>query len=126
MRWFKLLFWLFPALLVGCTTSEIVNLTPTQEMQTATGLYRFEAAWKTDQRSIRPGSLKGNVVIGLKSYPMQRTPLVADRWETFIPLGTNESVIHYRYKFDYLYNSIPQPKPDSKLSREYDLRILRQ
>jgi hypothetical protein len=32
--------------------------------------------------------------------------------------------VHYRYKFDYDYNALGKPKPDSAMSPEYTLRII--
>ena len=56
---------------------------------------------------------------------MRRTPLVFDRWETLVPIPATKDVVTYRYKFDYKSNSLTDPKPNSKLSDPYQLRITR-
>lgn len=110
--------------LVGCATSEIVNLTPTQLERNSTGLYPVEAAWNTREQAIRPDSLRPQVLVGHESYPMRRVPVVRDRWETVIPVPADQNVVRYRFKFDYDYNAIPVPRPNSKMSPEYRLEIV--
>ena len=51
-------------------------------------------------------------------------PLVKDRWESIIPVPSDQTSVHYRFKFDYQVNAIPVPHDDSKLSPEYKLQIL--
>ena len=118
-----LLLSLLPLLLAGCATT-ITNLTPSQQPRNATGLYPVEAAWESRQQSIRPDSFKPSVMVGLESYPMRKTRLMKNRWETLVPVPPNKNAINYRFKFDFEYNAIPQPRPNSKLSREYRLEIL--
>lgn len=118
-----LLLSLLPLLLAGCATT-ITNLTPSQQPRNALGLYPVEAAWESRQQSIRPDSFKPSVMVGLESYPMRKTPLMKNRWETLVPVPPNKNAINYRFKFDFEYNAIPQPRPNSKLSREYRLEIL--
>jgi hypothetical protein len=111
-----------PVLLAGCST--ITNLTPSQQPRNASGFYPVEAAWQSRQQTIRPESFKPSVLVGLQSYPMRKTALMKNRWETLVPVPADKDSITYRFKFDFEYNSIPQPMPDSKLSREYKLQIL--
>jgi hypothetical protein len=111
-------------LLAGCTSTTITNLTPSRVPRNANGLYPFQAAWKSNQQSLRQESIKPYVVIGLDSYPMQPTPLVKKRWETLVPVPADKTVVNYRFKFDYEYNSIPIPRPNSKLSTPYQLQVL--
>ncbi|MEP6663107.1 MAG: hypothetical protein ABJC04_05520 [Verrucomicrobiota bacterium] len=108
-------------ILAGC--SSITNLTPTQQSRNALGLYTVEAAWDSRQQSIRPDSFHPSVVVGLENYPMRRTLLLKNRWEALVPVSADKNSIYYRFKFDFDYNAIPQPLPDSKLSREYKLEI---
>jgi hypothetical protein len=63
-------------------------------------------------------------MVGLESYPMQKTSLMRNRWETLVPIPADKNVINYRLKFDFEYNAIPDPRPDSKLSSEYKLEIV--
>lgn len=116
---------LLPLWLCGCGTT-ITNLTPHDTVRNATGLYPFEVAWDSSQATIKDDTIKAYVIIGLRSFPMQPTPLVRNRWETVIPIPANQDFVPYRYKFDYLYKSIPVPKPSSKLSPPYELHIMDQ
>ncbi|MEO6182500.1 MAG: hypothetical protein ABIP71_05290 [Verrucomicrobiota bacterium] len=117
-----LLLSLVPLLFAGCST--ITNLTPSQQTRNVSGLYPVEAAWDSRQQSIREGSMKPSVMVGMESYPMRKTSLMRNRWETLVPVPADKGVINYRFKFDFDYNAIPQPMPDSKLSREYKLQIV--
>ena len=113
---------LLPALLAGC--SSITNLTPSRYPREASGYYRVEAQWKSNRGVIRPGSFQPLVVVNFDTYPMQPVPLVRDRWEAFIPVAADKDSVLYRYKFDFMVNSISAPHPDSLMSPEYELRIV--
>jgi hypothetical protein len=119
----SLLLGLFCLLAAGCTTT-ITNLTPSQQVRTPTGLYPFAVAWDTTQQSIRQETIQVCVQVGLEAYPMERTPLVKNRWEILVPIPADRNLINYRYKFDYEYLSIPQRKANSRLSSPYQLKIL--
>lgn len=108
--------------LAGC--SSITNLTPSQMSRTPEGLYPVEAQWRTRDQSLRPETIQPSVLIRGESYPMKRTPLVKDRWEAFIPVPPDESLVHYRFKFDFENNRFPQREKNSLLSDEYTLKIL--
>lgn len=111
-------------LLTGCSTTQITNLTPSRMERQSTGLYAFEVALDTRQQSLRKETLQPYVLIGLREYPMQRAPMVRNRWETLIPIPPDESSVHYRYKFEYEYNAIPQRRTSSILSDPYRLDII--
>ncbi len=108
----------------GCTT--ITNLTPSQLPRDPNNMYRVEAAWKTHQQTIRENTIKAFVMIGPNFYPMERTPLMTNRWEGLIPVPPDQDSVYYRFKFEYMVNAIPSPYPDSKLSPEYKLKIVDQ
>ncbi|HOW68164.1 MAG TPA: hypothetical protein P5186_10195 [Candidatus Paceibacterota bacterium] len=110
-------------LTAGCRTT-MTNLTPSQVARNNTGLYPFEVIWDTTQQSIREETLKASVVLGEEVYPMQRTPKLNNRWEAFIPVPADKSVISYRYRFDYEYLSIPNRRQNSRLTPQYQLQIL--
>ena len=86
-------------------------------------MYPFEVKWDSSQQSLQKDTLQAAVVVGLDTYPMQRNPLVTNRWETIVPIGPDKDLVHYRYKFDYEYLSIPNRKGNSKLSPSYSLKI---
>jgi hypothetical protein len=106
----------------GCVS--ITNLTPSRGVRSANGLYPFEVGWESNQQSLRKDSIKAYVILGPNSYPMQPTPVVENRWETLVPIPADKKYVSYRYKFDYEYNSIPTPRPTSKLSPSYQLEIV--
>jgi len=110
--------------LVGCTTGKITNLTPTKMTRNSSGLYPLEMAWESREQALRPDSLEPQVMIGTESFPMKRTPLVKDRFETQVPVPPDQKVLYYRFKMDYLYNAIPEPKKNSVMSPEYKLEIV--
>lgn len=110
--------------LAGCTPPTITNLTPAQLPRNSDGLYPFEVAWRSRQRSIRDETMRVNVVIGDKDYPMRPVPLVNDRWETLVPVPPTQGIVHYRYKFDYEFSTIPRSRPNSALSSPHNLQII--
>jgi hypothetical protein len=119
----KLFFAPLLLLIVGCNS--ITNLTPTKLPRNAAGLYPVEAAWNSRQQSIINSSIEPKVIIGIdNNYPMRPVPLVSNRWETLVPVPASQKEVYYRFKVDYLYKSIPNPRKDSKLSPEYKLEII--
>ena len=122
---FKILVFTITVLLqTGCVKTTIVNLTPSKLPRNADGIYRFEAAWDSNQKTIREDSIQGFVVIDGATVPMERVPVVEDRWEVLLPLEQVEDGHTYLMKFDYLYDSFPEPKPDSLRTKPYTLDII--
>jgi len=115
---------LLPWLLVGCATTSITNLTPSRLPRKDNGQYAFAVEWNSRQQSLVKDSIKPYVVIGLDQYPMQRTPMLTNRWETLVPVPADKAIVTYRYKFDYEYRGFPTHELDSKLSKYYQLFIL--
>jgi uncharacterized protein YceK len=113
---------LLPVLLTGCTT--ITNLTPSHLPRDPSGYYRVEAQWYSDREAIREDSFKPLVVVdGTQTFPMKAVPLAQDRWEAFIPVPADKDMVLYHYKFDFLDNHIGGPRPNSMMSRDFELRI---
>jgi hypothetical protein len=110
----------------GCATSTITNLTPSTHVRNANGLYSFEVALDSRQQSMRKETLKPYVMIGVDLFPMQPAPVLKNRWETLIPIAPDQKFVHYRYKFDFQYLTIPQRRPSSLLSAPYRLEIIDQ
>jgi hypothetical protein len=108
--------------MAGCRTS-ITNLSPAQVIRNTNGLYSFEAAFATTEQAIVTNTITAYVVAGLDLYPMQRTPVVKNRWEAMVPIPADKKILHYRYKFDYEYLTIPKRRLNSKLSAPYSLKI---
>ena len=109
-------------LLAGCTAT-FTNLTPLQQSRNANNLYPVEVAMTTRQKSMRWDSIRPQIVVGNESYPMRPTQLMTNRWEGLVPVPAGEKLVHYRYRFDYDYNTFGTPKGDSALSPEYTLRV---
>jgi len=110
--------------LVGCGTTAITNLTPSRLPRKDNGQYPFAVEWNSRQQSLVKDSIKAYVVVGLDQYPMQRTPMLTNRWETLVPVPADKNIVTYRYKFDYEYLGFSNRKLDSKLSKYYQLFIL--
>jgi hypothetical protein len=112
---------LLPALLAGCTS--ITNLTPSQYPRDPSGFYRVEAEWLSQNATIEPESFKPVVMVDFNAYPMRPVPVVADRWEAFIPIPADKNYILYRYKFDFLESGMGKAHPNSQMSSGYELHI---
>jgi len=113
-----------PFLLIGCATSQITHLTPSRLPRKDNGQYALAVEWDSRQQSLIRDSIKASVVVGLDQYPMQRTLMLTNRWETLVPVPADNNVVTYRYRFDYEYRGFPTHQLDSKLSKHYQLFIL--
>lgn len=108
----------------GCATNKITNVTPRQVQRTPDNLYRIEARWDSNQRSIRKNTLQPRVIVDRDFHAMEPTPGTQNRWEALVPVPSDRRFVNYRFKFDYLYNAIPTPRPDSKISPTYQMEII--
>ena len=125
LNWKKFLpLLLLPLLLAGCATTTITNLTPSRQVRKENGQYPFEVELRSRQQSLVKDSIKAYIVIGLDQFPMQRVPMLTNRWETLVPITADKDVITYRYRFDYEYRGIPAHRPDNAQSKHYQLFIL--
>jgi hypothetical protein len=111
-----------PLLLAGCT-STFTNLTPLHQTRNANNLYPVEVAMTSRQQTMRWDSIRPQIMVGTEVYQMRPTNLMTNRWEGLVPVPPGTSLVHYRYKFDFDYNTMGRPKPDSALSPEYTLHI---
>jgi hypothetical protein len=118
-----LLFSLAPLLLAGCTAT-FTNLTPQRQVRNANNLYPVEVALDSRQETMRWESIKPQIVVGSEFYSMRPTLLMTNRWEGLVPVSAGTNLVHYRYKFDYQYNAMGNPRPDSAFSPEYTLQII--
>ena len=112
-----------PLLFAGCATT-FTNLTPLQQPRNPNNLYPVEVAFTSRQESLRWETIKPQIMVGTETFPMRPTQLMTNRWEGLLPISTNATVVHYRYKFDFDYNTLGHPKPDSALSPDYTLHII--
>lgn len=115
---------LLGCLMAGCSSMHVTNLTPQQEIRNPDGTYSIEVALASRQQTLRWRSIRPSVVVGHQIFPMQPTPLMTNRWETLVPIPLGQDVLHYRFKFDFDYNTFGSPgRSDSKLSQFYKLQI---
>jgi hypothetical protein len=114
---------LLPLALTGCT-SVVTNLTPRQYTRNTDGLYHFEMQWDTRQQSVIEESLKPFVLIGTEFFPMEPVAIVANRWETLVPIPADQKLVHYKFKVNYQYYAVPVRTEGSFLSPSYSLEVL--
>jgi uncharacterized protein YceK len=113
---------LLPVLLTGCTS--ITNLTPSQYPRDPSGYYRVEAEWYSNRQAVLQDSFQPLVVVnGLDTFPMQAVPLVDDRWQAYIPVPSDKDMVLYHFKFDFRENAIGGTRPNSMMSRDFELHI---
>jgi hypothetical protein len=112
------------ALLLSSCETTLTNLSAQHQERNATNLYPVEVALSSRQQTMRWDSIRPQIVIGDQFYPMHQTRLMTNRWEGLVPVPAGTNAVHYRYKFDYNYNAMGNPRPDSALSPEYTLRII--
>lgn len=105
----------------GCHT--ITNLTPASLPRNPSGLYPVEVKFDHREQALRQESIRPLVMINDQFYPMERTRLMKNRWETLIPVPADQKEVYYRFKFEYWVNAFPEPRQDSKLSPTYKLTI---
>jgi len=80
--------------------------------------------FNSNQKSLRKETIQPSVIVGLQSYPMQRAPVLKNRWETLVPIPADQKIVHYRFKVDFQYDSVPQRRSGSDLSAPYHLEIV--
>lgn len=118
------LFFLFSLLLLaGCTHTTLTNLTLGTVPRNASGFYPVEIIWENNENMLRPESIQPVVIVGTNLFPMKRTPLVTNRWQTLVPASAKSSELRYRVKVNWMYNAVPVPAGNSQLSQEFMLRI---
>jgi hypothetical protein len=111
-------------LLTGCATGTFTRLTPNIQPRNANNLYPVEAAFESQQQSLRWDSIQAFVLVNGQPYPMRSVPMVKNRWEGLVPVPPSASSASYRFKFDYLYNNLgTAPKPNSVSSKIFTLKI---
>ncbi len=107
--------------LTGCVTSSVTNLTPRFQDRNAENVYPVEIEFNSNLRTIRQETVRPYVQVDDDNYLMRRTPVVKHRWETLIPVSPDQSVLNYRVKVDFTYDSLPEPKVNSVLAGPFQL-----
>ena len=110
-------------LLGGCARATLTNLTVNSQPRDANGLYRVEIIWEDTANSVRHETVQPVVLVGTNAFPMQRTALVSNRWETLLPVAADAQGVTYRIRVDWKFNAIPVPEANSKMSKSFQLQI---
>ena len=118
-----LIIFLTALLLGGCARATLTNLTVNSQPRDANGLYRVEIIWENNANGVRHETVQPVVLVGTNAFPMQRTALVSNRWETLLPVAADASVVAYRIRVDWKFNAIPVPEANSKMSGAFQLSI---
>ena len=112
-------------LLAGCATATFTRLTPNVQPRNANNLYPVEAAFESQQQSLRWDSIQAYVLVNGQPLPLRPVPLVRNRWEGLVPVPPGLNAVNYRFKFDYLYNNFgTAPKPNSVSSKVFTLKVV--
>ena len=103
--------------------SKFTNLSASSFPRSPSNLYRVEIIWTTPDRSVKSESVEPVVQIGADSYPMMRTKLVLNRWETLIPVPPGSNNIKYRVSVKWKSNNGGVLQSHIQTSDEFQLRI---
>ena len=107
----------------GCARATLTNLTVNSQSRDANGLYRVEIIWENNANGVRPETVQPVVLVGTNVFPMARTALVSNRWETLLPVAADAPGVTYRIRVDWKFNAIPVPEANSKMSKSFQLQI---
>lgn len=111
------------ALLTGCSTTRLTNLTPERFPRNVANLYPFEVAWESKRRGV-DANIGAYVLINDQVFPMNPVPKAKNRWEAQITIPPDKTLVPYRYKFVYQYPGVvTTAKRNSNLSQSYRLTI---
>lgn len=115
-------------LAAGCVHHTLTNLTLQDHSvkRDPTGLYPIEMEWTSNQRAVMHDTIRAEVLVGATNvYPMrlQNPTLLTNRWQARVPVDANATELRYRIKVTWQYQARPVPQADSRMSREFILRI---
>ena len=111
------------ALLAGCVTNTVTQLTPTTQPRNPTGQYRVEFQWDSSQQTVRWDTIRPVAVVDLDTYEMKQVLRTTNRWEAFIPIPASKNQVIYQFKVDYEVTQFGKPRLTSKLSALYKMVI---
>jgi len=98
---------------------DITNLTPSTQSATCGGLYPFEVALDTTEHPFER-ELCSRTFLLAPEFPHAADAYAEEPMGDLIPFPRKE---HVNYRFSRLHdNSIPEPRPGSRLSRPYQLQ----
>ena len=111
------------AMVAGCVTNTVTQLTPTTQPRNPTGQYRVEFQFDSTQQTVRWDTIKPHTIVDLDTYEMRQVLRTTNRWEAFIPIAASRSQIIYQFKVDYEVTQFGKPLLTSKLSPLYKMVI---
>lgn len=111
------------ALLTGCVTNTVTQLTPTTQPRNPTGQYRVEFQFDSSQQTVRWDTIKPHAIVDLDTYEMNLVLRTTNRWEAFISIPASKNQVIYQFKVDYEVTQFGKPLLTSKLSPLYKLVI---
>ena len=111
------------AVVAGCVTNTVTQLTPTMQPRSPTGQYRVEFQWDSTQQTVRWDTIKPHTIVDLDTYEMRQVLRTTNRWEAFIPIPASRSQVIYQFKVDYEVTQFGKPRLTSKLSPLYKMVI---
>ena len=112
-------------LLAGCATATFTRLTPGEQPRNSNNLYPVEVVFDSNQQALRWDSIKPFVIVNGETLPLRPVRMVGNRWEGLVPVPPGVNAVNYRFKFDYLYNTIGSaPKPNSVASKMFTLKVV--
>lgn len=108
-------------LFTGCAS--VTNLTPSQMPRSESGMYPFELMFNSNATSLARDSVQPYLIMDGEHIPMERTPLLTNRWEVLAPVPAGRNLVNYQFKVNYQYKSLGKRKENSVLSTPYDLKV---
>jgi hypothetical protein len=89
------------ALLAGCTTVKLTNLTPTSLPENPSQIYTFTLRIKTNSSTVDAASVAPHIVIDGQNFPMKPSPLGQGIYEFEYQLPPNRDEMAYYFLVDY-------------------------
>jgi len=114
---------LLASMLTGCVTHTVTNLTTKEQPRSTNHMYRIEYQWDSTDQTVRPGTIKPVVMIGVEEYPMKPVMKMNNRFEAWIPVPPTKSEITYNFKIAYEYTGFGKVGKASTNSKDYTLTL---
>lgn len=89
------------ALLPGCQTVRLTNLTPPGLDENPSQIYTFTLRATPTTNTVTPGSISPNIIVDGKSYPLRKSALGQDLYEFEYQLPPGREVVPYYFLVNY-------------------------
>jgi hypothetical protein len=89
------------ALLAGCTTVKLTNLTPTSLPENPSQIYTFTLRVHTNSNTVDPASITPHIVLDGQNFAMKPSPLGQGIYEFEYQLPPGRDKLAYYYLVDY-------------------------